>query len=215
MRTHWCGGLLLPAIMLALTACGPVDFTRRAGAPAEVRHVEPAKRPASSESPAPSPPERTATLRPAIHRQLETESYRSALNLLCKEIKRGLPEAAMAEEYGQAINGILAKAELYRKQGLPDKAGELFRCAHDRFPKTEAVARKVRLTPSEIFAGIEDCAGQLMERGLASYRAGDLDEAIRTWKMIQAFSPRHQASRKALETAEVQRANLEKVSTKN
>ena len=205
---RWCGRLLLPAILLSLSACGPADFSRRAGAAAEVRQSEPVQRAA------PSSPERPATLRPEIRRQLEAERYRSALNLLCKEINGGLPEAALAEEYGQAVNGILGKAEMYRKQGLPDKAGELFRSAHDRFPKTEEAAKKVVFTPPEILTRIEDCAGQLMERGLAAYRAGDLDGAIRAWKMIHSFNPRHQASRKALETAEIQRVNLEKASTK-
>jgi hypothetical protein len=50
-----------------------------------------------------------------------------------------------------------------------------------------------------------------MERGLAAYRSGDLDQAITDWKLIRAFAPEHQASRKALQTAEIQLANLKKV----
>lgn len=198
-------GLLLPLLFLALTACGLADFARLGGPPVET---------IAAERPGPSPSEQTAALRNEIHRKLETEEYRSALNLLRKENK-GIPEASLAEEYGRAINGLLGQAERYRETGLPEKAGELLRSAHDGYPKTEAAAEYVNATPAEILARIEECAGELMERGLVAYRAGDLDEAIRMWKTIRAFSPRHQASRKALETAEVQRANLEKVGINN
>lgn len=205
MRGRWCGILLLPTLLLALTACGPVDFSGRAGAILKALQGTPA------EQRAPSSPKRRATLERDIRRHLEAGNYHSALNLLRNEIKGGMPETALAGEYGRAINGLLDKADMFRKQDQPEKAGELFRSAHDGFPKTEAVAKGVRLTPPEILTCIEDCAGKLMERGLVAYRAGDLDGAIRMWKMIHTFSPRHQASLKALKTAEVQRANLEKV----
>ena len=201
-------GLLPPLFMLALTACGTVDYPRRAAPAAE------SVRTAPSERPAPSPAERISALRQEIALKLEAGEYRFALNLLRKE-SRGMPEASLAEEYGRAINGLLGDAERHRKKGMPEKAGELLRFAHDGYPKTEAAAKHVDATPAEILPLIEECAGELMERGLVAYRAGDLDEAIRMWKTIRAFSPRHQASRKALETAEVQRANLEKVGIEN
>lgn len=205
MRARRCGGLLLQVILLALTACGPVDFSWRPGNAGEALPSTLAKRQSSI------PSEATATLRQKVRREMATESYCSALNLLRKGIQGGMPEEALGEDYGRAINGVLMQGELYLKQAQPEKAGELFRSAQNGFPKTETVAKKVNLTSSEILTRIEDCATELMERGLAAYRSGDLDGAIRTWKSIHAFNPRHQASRKAMKTAEVQRDNLEKV----
>jgi len=206
MRTRRCWSLLLATVLFTLTACGSSDFTRRIAAPWKTLHDK-----CTAPSP-PSPSEQTAALRQNIRRQLETENYRSALNLLRREIKGGLPEAALAEEYVMAVNGALDRADRYGERGQPEKAGELFRSAYDGFPEEKAVAKRVRLTPAKILVHIDDCAGQLMDRGLVAYRGGDLDGAIRIWKMIIAFHPQHQASLKALKTAEVQRANLEKVS---
>ncbi len=199
MKIRRWSKLLLPSILFALTACGPAAFSRFNEAPREGFFGTPGKRAAS------------AACRQEIGEQLQSENYRSALELVRKEIRGGVAETALAEEYGRAVNGVLGTAELYRDRGLPEKAGELYRLAHEGFPETAAVAKRSRLTRSEIKARIDACAGQLMERGLVAYRGGDLEGAIKTWKMIQTFDPRHQASRKAMETAEVQRINLEKV----
>lgn len=207
MRACWRNALLLPAVLLTLTGCGTVD-TRVAVPLAETLQNTPV------EPPAPSPSERTATLRREVHKRLDAQNYQSALKLLRKEIKGGLSEAVLAEEYGRAINGLLDNAEQHENNGLPDKAGELFRCAHDGFPKTEVTAKNVRSTSAEILIRIETCATELMERGLVAYRAGDLDQAISTWEKVHVFHPQHQASQKALETARIQRTNLEKVSAR-
>lgn len=201
-------GLMLSAILISLTACGTIEFSRHAGPPEETL---PGPRP-RAERPAPSPPEaKEAISRREIHRSLEAENYSSALNLLRKEIKKGMSETGLAEEYGRAVNGLLALGERYQDQDLPEKAGALFRSAHDGFPETEEVAKQVKFTPSEILARIDACTAELMERGLVAYRAGDLDAAITTWEAVQTFAPRHRASRKALETARVQRDNLGRV----
>jgi len=199
---HW-RILLLPSILFALTACGPIDFSRFIQVPREGFFGTPGQRAAS------------VTRRQEIGAQLASENYCSALELVRKEVRGGVQETALAEEYGRAVNGVLSTAERYRDKGQPEKAGELFRLAHEGFPETPAVAKRSKLTRPEILARIENCADQLMERGLVAYRGGDLDGAIKTWRQIQTFSPRHQASRKALETAEVQRSNLEKVRAAN
>lgn len=195
---RWCK-LLLPSILFVLTACGPIDFSRFIETPKGGSFDVPDRRAAS------------AACRQEIGQQLASENYRSALEMVRKEVRGGVPEAALAEEYGRALNGVLSTAERYRTGGMPEKAGELFRLAHEKFPETATVSKRVSLTSPEIKVRIEACADQLMERGLVAYRGGDLDGAIKTWKMIHTFDPRHQASRKALETAEIQRVNLEKV----
>lgn len=183
---------LLLSSLLILSACGSLD-------PAHLR------------SPSRVAEDRAASARQNIRQQLAADNYRAALALVRQEVQGNLPEAALAEEYERALNGLLRQAEQYREKGVPEKAGPLYRAALEAFPERPPVAERAALPAAEIAARIETCAGELMERGLVAYRSGDLDRAIGTWKMVRAFDPRHQASQKALKTAEVQRANLEKV----
>jgi hypothetical protein len=152
--------------------------------------------------------EEPVAARQKIRQHLAADNHPAALALV---LSSGLAETALAEEYGLALRGVLKQAEGYQGKDLPEKAGPLYRAALDGYPATPAIAAKVGMRPAGITAGIETCADQLLERGLAAYRSGDLDQAIRTWKLIHVFAPQHQASRKALQTAEVQLANLKKV----
>jgi hypothetical protein len=152
--------------------------------------------------------EPAAAARQKIRQHLAADNHPAALALV---LSSGLAETDLAEEYGLALRGLLKQAEGYREKDLPEKAGPLYRAALDGYPATPAVAARVGIRPAGITAGIESCANQLLERGLAAYRSGDLDQAIRTWKLIHVFATQHQASRKALQTAEVQLANLKKV----
>jgi tetratricopeptide (TPR) repeat protein len=192
---------LLLAVLLPLNACHPPLPPPSPAIPVEVvAPVTPEKR-----KPAAAP---GAAARQTIRQQLAAENYPAALSLIQAS---GLSEAGLAEEYGQALKGVLSQAAGFLQKGLPEKAGPLYRAALDGYPKTPAVAARAGTHPAGITAGIEACADQLMGRGLVAYRSGDLDQAIKTWKLIHVFSPRHQASRQALQTAEVQLANLKKV----
>jgi tetratricopeptide (TPR) repeat protein len=156
--------------------------------------------------------EEPAAVRQKIRQHLAADNHPAALALV---VSSGLADTALAEEYGLALRGVLKQAEGYQGKDLPEKAGPLYRAALDGYPATPAIAAKAGMRPAGITAGIEACADQLLERGLAAYRRGDLDQAIRTWKLIHVFAPQHQASRKALQTAEVQLANLKKVRAEN
>jgi hypothetical protein len=203
MRERPCFALLLLAVFLPLNAChSPVTLQPPAGQVQVAAPAVPEKRkPAAVAS---------ATIRQNIRQQLAAENYPSALALIQAS---GLSEGELAEEFGRALKGMLNQAEGFLQKDLPGKAGPLYRAALDGYPKTPAVAARVETNPAGITAGIDTCADRLMERGLAAYRSGDLEQAIKEWKLIHVFAPRHQASRQALRTAEVQLANLKKVRT--
>jgi tetratricopeptide (TPR) repeat protein len=203
MRARPCSALLLLAVILPLNACQPPVTLQ-----SPVSQVQVA---------APAAPEKRkpaavagATVRQNIRQQLAAENYPAALALIRAS---GLSEAELAEEVGRALKGVLTQAEGFLQKDLPEKAGPLYRAALDGYPKTPAGAARIETNPAGITAGIETCADRLMERGLAAYRSGDLDQAIEEWKLIHVFAPRHQASRQALQTAEVQLANLKKMRT--
>jgi tetratricopeptide (TPR) repeat protein len=212
MRARLCPILLILAILSLVSACRAPAPPQPPGPSSAVIYVDPKDRkPAEepAEKPAEKPAEEPATaVRQKIRQQLAVDNYSAALVLV---LGSGLSEEEVAEEYERAIKGVLKQAEGYREKDMPEKAGPLYRAALDGYPKSAAVAARVETRPAGISTGIETCADQLMERGLAAYRSGDLDQAIKTWKLIHVFAPQHQSSRKALETAEVQLNNLKKV----
>lgn len=197
--------LLLPilAVLVLLNSCrtSPVSGPTPVVSPAPV-----AKYPVPQ---APQPIEPAGlSLRQKIRQHLAADNPPAALVLIQSS---GLPEAELAEEYGQALKGVLNRADELARRDQPDKAGPLYRTALDGYPKTPAVAARVGTSRAGIAAEVDACADRLMERGLLAYRSGDLEQAIRIWKPISVFAPQHQASRQALRTAEVQLANLKKV----
>lgn len=193
--------LLLPvlAVLLLLSACHSSVPPLAGPAPAVVDVVPPVR---------PSVERSGAALRQKIRQQLAADNFSTALALIGTS---GLPETELAEEFGLALKGALKQAAAFMQKDLPEKAGPLYRAALGGYPKTAAVAARAGTTAADIEAGIDSCADRLMERGLVAYRSGDLEQAIRTWKQVHRFAPQHQPSRKALQTAEVQLANLKKV----
>jgi hypothetical protein len=194
MRARLRPVVLILAILSLVSACHPPTPPH----PASLRDRKAAEEP--------------AVVRQKIRQHLAADNHSAALALV---LSSGLSEAELAEEYGLALKGLLKQATGYLEKDLPEKAGPLYRAALDGYPATPAAAAKAGTRPAGISAGIEACADQLLERGLAAYRGGDLDQAIRTWKLIHVFAPQHQPSLKALRTAEVQLANLKKLRTEN
>jgi len=199
MRARLCPVLLILAVLSFLSACRLTSPPPASPPPSTVDVVPEQQKPV--EDPVAAP-------RQKIRQQLAADDSLAALTLI---LASGLPETEFADEYVRALKGVLNQAEGLLQKDLPEKAGPLYRAVLNGYPKKSAVAARVGMSPDDIATGIETCADRLMERGLADYRSGNLDQAIRTWKQIHVFAPRHQASRKALQTAEVQLANLKKV----
>jgi len=197
--------LLLPILfaLLLLNSCRTMQVSEPAPvvspAPTNVDIVLPVRQPAEPAVPSP---------RQKIRQQLAADNAPSALALI---LASGLTEAELAEEHGRAVKGVLNRADELARRDQPEKAGPLYRAALDGYPKTPAVAARVGKGSNEIAAEVDACADRLLERGLVAYRGGNLEQAIQTWRLILVFAPQHQASRKALQTAEVQLANLKKV----
>lgn len=183
-----CVVFLLFAALFVASGCGPYGLAERTAAE-----------------------DRVALARQKIQAQLAAGKYGAALGQVQKQVSGGLPEEALAEEYARALNGVLKQAEQYRGKGVPEEAGPHYRMALEAFPQTSPIASRSILSAAVIGTRIEACADELMDRGLIAYRSGDLDQAIKTWKAIRTFAPQHQESQKALQTAMVQRVNLEKV----
>ena len=191
--------LLFLVILLTVSACGP---------------------PAPTFVPAPAPARLEMQsgihrLRQNVRRDLTAGHYLAALETLRRERERGVPEESLAAEYRQALNGVLGRADQLLDRDDPAQAGTLYHAALKGFPRSEALAAAVVQSTRQIEAHIEECAGRLMESGLTAYRSGDLDQAIGIWKQIGGFCPGHTSSQRALQTAEVQLSNLNRIKDEN
>ena len=146
-----------------------------------------------------------------IHHLLEGTDFLAALDLIRQEVGRGIGEKELQEEYLSALNGVIDQGEAALIEHHPEQAGLLFRAALDHFPKAAELSRNADLTPSALNVKINLCVDKLMENGIIAYRVGNLGKAIEEWQKISSFYPQHQASQKAIRTANVQLANLKKI----
>jgi tetratricopeptide (TPR) repeat protein len=145
------------------------------------------------------------TARQLVHADLAARNFPSALARIGREQR---PEKSFAVEYAQALNGLLAAADLHRQADRFEDAGPLLRQALNAYPRDPELLGRVDRPAAAVRADLQQCADRLMEKGLAAYRAGRLEEAIATWKRLLAFHPDHQAARQAVETASLQLRNL-------
>ena len=138
------------------------------------------------------------------------QPYKAKAELL-KGRQEGITESSLQDQFVAVEAYLLNKAGTAEETQSFDRAGELYRMAMDVYPETTEVAAALALSRDEINAKLSLCADELMKRGLMSYRDGNLLAAVQTWKQISVFMPDHSPSAVAIETAEQQIANLEKL----
>jgi hypothetical protein len=217
----------LPLALLGLfllTSCGFIgeklrlpQFATEAASPRAQDKAKTVK-PKASTVPPKSPEKIAATRKPAFDRKavnvlLEKDDFAEALLVIGRDIKRGVPEQEMAAEYLQVLNGAIAKGQSLLAENDPGQAGLLFRAVLDGYPKDASLAAGASLRPAELEAILKNCADKLMEKGIVSYRSGNLGQAIDIWNEVLVFCPQHQSCQKAIQTANTQLANLEKLTT--
>jgi tetratricopeptide (TPR) repeat protein len=212
--------LLFPLLLLCLllNACGflesrlnlhPVASTK----PHPIVKKNSEQKPAKTVRKPPRTHSKAVADKEKLNRLLEATDYLAALALIRQELGRGIGENELRVESLSAINGAISQGESALAGNNPEQAGLLFRAARDNFPETAELDRNTGLTPLELDAKINLCADKLMVAGIIAYRAGNLGKAIEQWQKIFAFQPQHQASQKAILTANIQLANLKQIET--
>ncbi|MFW6052933.1 MAG: hypothetical protein ACOC8I_03385 [Desulfosalsimonas sp.] len=162
-----------------------------------------------------SPDTRDLLKKQDIDRLLDQGDVLAALQEVDQNIRQGSCNKRLSESYIRALNSAIEKGRVRLKEGRPGQAGLLFRSVKNKFPQDEELAAGILMTPAELDTEIARCANLLMERGLVAYRKGQLGDAISIWNQILSFDSQHQAGLNAIQTAEIQKSNLEKIGNNN
>lgn len=145
---------------------------------------------------------------------LDEQNYAGAVNFIHEEIRKGAEEQSLANEYLQAANTCLERAnELMKKADYPG-AARLYKTVLDAYPKAPELTQRVLLTSTQIADQLNSCAENLMEAGLVAYRAGEFTKSIDIWQQIISFNPQHQAALDAIETTQEQLTRLKTMDKK-
>jgi hypothetical protein len=120
----------------------------------------------------------------------------------------------LRRDYVTSLNELLNQAASEEKKGDCASAGLLYRQVLRDYPNDSVTEGRLRWKREEIAARLSSCSSTLMEKGLIAYRSGEINRAIKTWKMLVAFDPEFPGARKAIETASTQLKSLHSLEKK-
>lgn len=139
---------------------------------------------------------------------LSNKYYIDTIDLIQKEIRKGVDEEVLGKEYLQAANACLSRADTLLKDGQFSEAGFLLKTVHDSYPQSGKLQGQIAASPAQIKVKIDFCTDKLMEAGLLAYRSGELAPAINIWQQVLAVNPQHQAAQNSLHTTRQQLSKL-------
>ncbi|MDZ4183708.1 MAG: hypothetical protein U1D97_01860 [Desulfuromonadales bacterium] len=146
------------------------------------------------------------TFRPEIHSLLERREFLKALRLMQQQVNLGLSEASLREEYALALRGGMIYSEELSKKERFSECGIYLQQLLNLYPRHLPDLSGV--SAAQIKEKLNFCSDQLMIKGLAAYRAGQMEEAINFWKALLVFNPERTEAEKAIETCSIQLRNL-------
>jgi tetratricopeptide (TPR) repeat protein len=188
---NWLFRFILLAFLVSCTSTPPARQSPLKEGPAQVRRIESGQ---------------LQTFRPQIRSLIERHEFLKALRLMQQQVNSGLSESSLAEEYALALQGGMIYSEELSVKEQFSKCGIYLRQLLNLYPRNLPDFSGV---PAEqIRQKMNSCSDQLMVKGLAAYRAGELQEAINSWTALLVFNPERTEAEKAIETSSIQLRNL-------
>ena len=151
----------------------------------------------------------------SIEASLAINNVEKAQRLLLASRRDNIEEKLLSNLYTEVGNRLIQEAEHAAIERRPERAGRLFRMTVDIYPEDTQLKATIRLSRGELNAKIEQCADDLMQKGLIAYRSGELDQAVLVWEEIGQFHPNHAPSLIAISTTKRQLKNLEILTSKH
>ncbi|MDH3237611.1 MAG: hypothetical protein OEM42_01660 [Deltaproteobacteria bacterium] len=115
------------------------------------------------------------------------------------------------EKFPAALEGLKKSGDESQRQGRSGEAGKRWMAALKFLPHPAMKGKKLSFSKADLKEGVGNLSDNLMEKGLADYREGRLEEAIATWRNILAYDPAHEEANKSVKTATTQLENLKKL----
>lgn len=145
-------------------------------------------------------------LRPQIQSRLERREFLDALRLMQQGVRLGVPEARFAEEYRLALRGGMNYGEALLIKRQFSECGIYTKQLLILYPHSLSISPGV--SSRQIEQRLNYCSDQLMAKGLAEYRAGQMQQAIDYWTALLVFNPERTEAKKAIKTCSIQLRNL-------
>jgi tetratricopeptide (TPR) repeat protein len=115
------------------------------------------------------------------------------------------------KNFPTALKGLKKSGDDAYREGKVGEAGKRW-AATMRFLSHPAIKTGMpAISKAGLQGSIDKVTAYLMEKGLADYREGRLEEAIATWRKILAYDPTNEEANKSVKTATTQLENLKKL----
>jgi tetratricopeptide (TPR) repeat protein len=169
-----------------------------------------------------APPPQAASPRPSAPSSIDNTYLEGVALMKAGKFERALEHFAdvwkeipgypgVEENFHTALEGLKKSADDAYRQGKLGEAGKRWTTTM-RFLSHPAIKTGMpAISKAGLKGSIDKVTDQLMEKGLADYRKGRLEEAIATWRNILAYDPTNEEANKSVKTATTQLENLKKL----
>ncbi len=213
--------LLLSALAAAaVPACGfrkaPPPEESRAAAPAAPPPLPAAPVPAPATEPPAAPPAAPATS-PADKAFADAVAARKdgqverALELFSAALKENPDHPEASRGFDEALVALKKNGDAAYAQGKAEESGKAWMGTLRHIGSPAAKGKTYPFTRAEVQGQVKRLTAAQMEKGLLSYRKGEIPAAIAAWKTILAYDPDNEEAARSIRTASTQLENLRKI----
>jgi tetratricopeptide (TPR) repeat protein len=116
-----------------------------------------------------------------------------------------------SDKFDEALLALKKNGDAASIQGKQEEAGKRWMGAIRYLNSPAAKGRTYAFSRGDVQGQVDRLTAGLMEKGLLSYRKGDIAAAIAAWKTILSYDPGNEEAARSIRTASKQLENLKKI----
>jgi tetratricopeptide (TPR) repeat protein len=113
------------------------------------------------------------------------------------------------KNYAKAVEEMKSAADKAYEKDNYAFSGKIYGILHKNYPGFKRFAKWLSFNRQELNDRLSNCKTALYQNGFEQYRNNHLDEAIQSWQGLLSLDPHNEDIRKAVNTAILQRKNLQ------